>query len=114
MLMLENSSGKRRRDAIERLAAPRLLVINEIKERTRSLKSDRLLTHLVDHRYGASRDTLIVSNQLETTLLEALGASIASRLHESGIVIPCTWPSFRAAGADHEKLQFQSSQAASA
>ena len=93
-----------RRDATEteagviaRFARPRLLVIDEAHERGESEWEGRILTHLIDLRYAEARDTLLISNHEPKRFRESVGESIYSRLAETGGVIVCDWPSFRAA-----------------
>jgi len=76
---------------------PQLLVLDEVHERGDSPWENRLLTHALDKRYGASKDTLLISNQKPETFGDTIGNSILSRLQETGAIISCEWPSFRAA-----------------
>lgn len=83
------------RDVIRFFGRPEVLVIDEFGERGESEWEDRLLTYLIDRRYDAVKDTLIISNQLQPAFEASLGASALSRLNETGGIIPCLWPSFR-------------------
>ena len=75
---------------------PCLLVIDEAQERGETGWEDRLLGSLVDSRYGAMRDTVLVSNLARREFERAIGSSIMSRMSETGGIIECNWPSFRA------------------
>jgi len=83
------------KEVIERYVRPAVLVLDETQERGQSGWEDRLLTHLIDRRYGAKKDTLLLSNQTETEFLLAIGESIASRLRETGGIAVADWESFR-------------------
>lgn len=75
---------------------PRFLVIDEMSERGESGWEDRLLTHMINKRYNAQKDTLLISNQTLAEFRESIGKSIVSRLNETGGIIECNWKSFRA------------------
>lgn len=87
------------RSALTEFLEPSLLVIDEIQERGETPWEDRILTYLIDQRYGAMTDTLIVGNLKPSDLVKSLGASIASRIQETGTVIECNWESYRAKAA---------------
>lgn len=72
-----------------------LLVIDEVGVRGETAWEDRLLTNLVDERYDAMRDTILISNQTEKAFTEAVGASIMHRMKEDGGIIVCDWTDFR-------------------
>ena len=77
------------------LAAPKLLIIDEAQERAETAWEDQLLGHLIDRRYGAMRDTLLISNQTKDEFKESIGASVSSRIVETGGIAVCDWPSYR-------------------
>jgi DNA replication protein DnaC len=82
-------------DVLESLASPKLLVIDEVQERSESAWEDRLLTFLVNQRYNAMKDTILIANLTKAEFAQSVGASIVSRLNETGGIIECAWPSFR-------------------
>ncbi len=82
---------------IESYIKPKLLIIDEMQERGQTQWEDRLLTHLIDRRYGAMHDTLLIGNQTKEEFTKSLGDSIASRIIETGGIAVCNWPSFRTA-----------------
>ncbi|WP_193211441.1 ATP-binding protein [Luteolibacter marinus] len=86
------------RDVIEDLKRPGLLVIDELQERGETAFENRLLTHLIDARYGAMRPTIIIANLTAKELGETLGPSIVDRVFEDGKRIDFTWESYRRAG----------------
>lgn len=88
-------SGLSEGDIIHDFTRPSLLVIDEAHERSESAWENRVLTHIVDVRYGEMRDTVLIANSKPEDLDSALGPSIVSRLNETGAVIVCDWPSFR-------------------
>lgn len=81
---------------LEHLCAVECLVIDELFEVPDDSKhKDRLLTDILDRRYAARRDTLLISNQTRDEFVSNLVPSIGSRLLEHGGVIRCEWQSFR-------------------
>ena len=82
-------------DTVNKYACFDLLAIDELGVRGESAWEDRVLTHLLDRRYDDRRDTILISNQSEGDFAEAVGASVMSRLTETGGIIQCDWPSFR-------------------
>jgi DNA replication protein DnaC len=94
----ESFDGKlSEKTVIESYVKPKLLIIDEMQERGQTPWEDRLLTHLIDKRYGEMHDTLLISNQTKEEFTKSLGASIASRISETGGIAVCNWPSFRSA-----------------
>lgn len=73
-----------------------LLIIDEIHEVAEDSKhKDRILTDLLDTRYAAKKDTILISNQSAEEFSRTTNPSIISRLNEHGGIIPCAWQSFR-------------------
>lgn len=89
------SGQTREQNAIDRFIRPHLLVVDEQQERRHTDDENRLLTYLLDRRYGAMRPTIILSNATEATFREQVGASVWDRISETGVVLKCLWPSFR-------------------
>jgi DNA replication protein DnaC len=77
---------------------PQLLIIDELHERAESEFEVRALNNLIDKRYAAKVDTILISNQNKEELSASLGPSIISRLQETGQLFTCDWASFRAQG----------------
>ena len=73
----------------------KLLVIDELQERGNSTWEDRMLVHIIDKRYDAQLDTILISNLTESRFESALGPSITSRIMECGGHVVCDWLSFR-------------------
>lgn len=82
-------------DLIESFRSPALLVIDEIQERGETAWEDRMLTNLIDKRYGDMGDTLLIANLTPDALRENIGPSIFDRLRETGGIVQCDWQSFR-------------------
>ena len=80
---------------LNRLRSVALLIIDECHVRGETDYEDRTLTELVNDRYGAMKPTILITNQNKAEASKSLGASIVSRLHESGLVIETNWKSFR-------------------
>lgn len=80
---------------IAEMTSPKLLVIDEVQERSNTEFEDRILTHIVDIRYCNKLDTLLISNLLPDEFAKSVGPSIASRCNETGGIIECAWESFR-------------------
>lgn len=74
---------------------PKLLLIDEIHERSDSEFENRILTHVIDSRYADMRDTVLMGNLKANELAAKLGPSISSRLLEAGGILDCEWESFR-------------------
>lgn len=81
--------------ALESLRRVSLLVIDEAHERGHTDYEDRTLVGLIDKRYDAMRDTLLIANQTRAEFAASIGASVVSRIHEVGEALECDWPSFR-------------------
>ena len=71
------------------------LVIDEMHDRSDSEWENRILTHIIDLRYGDMKDTIMISNQTADEFAQQVGPSIISRLTETGGIIVCDWDSFR-------------------
>lgn len=84
-------------EVIDQLIAPGLLVLDELQERGETAFEDRLLTHLIDARYGARRSTILIANLTKEQLGPTLGPSIVDRASENGKRIDFTWDSYRRA-----------------
>jgi hypothetical protein len=80
---------------VHELATATLLVIDEVQERGNTPWEDRLLTHILDRRYGAMLPTILIANLSEADLMTCLGDSIISRLEECGGVLEIKGPSHR-------------------
>lgn len=86
---------KSEREALQFFIKPRLLVIDAMEVRGETEFENRVLDYLVDLRYDAGLDTILISNQTREEFGKSLGLSIVSRIHESGDIIECKWESFR-------------------
>ena len=73
----------------------KLLVIDALEEKAESAWEGRILSHIVDKRYDAMLDTLLVSNETVEALTRQHGASIVDRIKETGGIVKCDWGSFR-------------------
>ncbi len=87
-----NRLGGRSRYADNR---PRLLVLDEMHDRGGSAWENRVLNQVVDTRYGAKLDTILITNDQGKLLSDKIGPSIVSRADETGGIIECLWDSFR-------------------
>ena len=91
------SSTKTEAEVVKRLTTPSFLCIDEIQERSDSVWENRLLTHVIDARYGADLPTVLIANLKEDELKASLGPSIMSRIQETGGSIEFNWGSYRSA-----------------
>lgn len=91
-------SDKSEKDVTLIFTRPKLLIIDEASERGETDWENRMMTYIIDKRYDAKLDTLLISNQRRDAFLEAVGDSITSRLVETGGIVECNWDSFRKAG----------------
>jgi len=80
---------------IDFLANVGLLVLDELQERGDTKFEDRLLTHLIDRRYGAMLPTILIANYTKEEFTAALGQSVISRYQECGQRFEFTWSSYR-------------------
>ena len=83
------------KEIVTHMTKTRLLVLDEVQERGNTVWEDRLLTHILDRRYGAMVPTILIANLTETALVECMGDSIISRLEETGGIIEISGPSHR-------------------
>lgn len=74
-----------------------LLVIDECHERGETAWENRILSHIIDARYGAKLDTILITNEAIGTACSTLGPSIIDRIRECGAFVSCDWGSFRMA-----------------
>jgi hypothetical protein len=94
------NDGARQSEAqvIAAFVKPKLLVLDEMDERSESAWENRLLFHMINQRYNNLVDTLLISRKPETEFLQSLGTSLTSRIQETGGSLVCEWPSYREAG----------------
>lgn len=71
------------------------LVIDEVHDCDDQKMKMRVLTDLIDRRYAACRDTILIANQTPDDFAASIGDSVLSRLNEHGAILPCSWPTFR-------------------
>lgn len=72
-----------------------LVVIDELHDCEEQRMKTRVLTDIVDRRYSAKNDTIVISNQTEEEFRETTSDSVLSRLEQYGSIIECKWQSFR-------------------
>lgn len=83
------------RETLDGFIKPHILVLDEIQERGGTEWEDRTLAYLIDKRYTSGKATLLLANLKPADLTARLGASIVSRMQETGGIVECNWPSFR-------------------
>jgi len=89
------NSDESEKEIVTSMTKTRLLVLDEVQERGNTAWEDRLLTHILDSRYGAMSPTILIANLTESALVNCLGDSIISRLEETGGIIEISGPSHR-------------------
>jgi len=73
-----------------------LLIVDELHEVDEDSKhKSRTLTDIIDCRYAARRDSVLISNETDRQFRANISTSIMSRLEEHGKIISCDWPSHR-------------------
>ena len=77
------------------LCAPALLIVDEVGKMRDTDYILRKLFLVLDTRYDASRDTLLISNLDKLAFDSLLGCSLLERMAESGGTILCDWQGFR-------------------
>lgn len=85
------------RELMDSYEAAALLVIDEINVSSGTPFEDLKITHILDMRYKAMRPSIIIGNLTMQQLNDRLGASVVSRIIETGKIIECNWASFRTA-----------------
>jgi DNA replication protein DnaC len=94
--MRENfGTEKSERKTILKYCDFKFLVIDAVENRGETDFENRLLSHIIDKRYDACLDTVLISNQEEVDFLKSMGSSIVSRMNETGGLVICNWKSFR-------------------
>ena len=83
------------RDVILKYSKPHFLVIDEIHEKLDSDWARSIFTHLIDLRYDDMKSTIMIGNVEVDEFEKIVGASVYSRLKETGGVVNCNWKSFR-------------------
>lgn len=81
--------------ARESLCGHALLFIDEVHECDDQKMKDRILTDILDRRYAAEKDTVLISNQTAADFQKTSNDSVRSRISEHGMIVPCKWESFR-------------------
>ena len=76
----DKGSSETEKDIVKQLASTQLLVIDELQERSESAWENRLLTEIIDKRYGNERPTILISNLTASELTASLGDSITDRM----------------------------------
>lgn len=89
------TDGGKERVVLSKYKNVPLLVLDEWQERSDTSWEASKLTNLIDYRYGALLDTIIVANQTPKEFMASIGESIFSRMQETGLLVECTWKSFR-------------------
>ena len=98
-IAMKASYGKSSNDSEEErlleYSKPSLLVIDEFGKRAETDWENNMLFELVNRRYNAMKNTLIIDNRHQADFVATLGPSLADRMREKGGIIECNWPSFR-------------------
>lgn len=87
--------GPSEKAVLEEFLNPDILVVDAMEERGETPFEDRMISHLIDLRYDAMLDTILISNQTKEAFAKSIGDSAVSRIIETGTAIECTWESFR-------------------
>lgn len=82
--------GANESEVIAEYVKPRLLVLDEVGKATSTEWSQSALFNLIDRRYNAMKDTILITNHTLHELPEAIGASIVRRASETGGSIDTT------------------------
>ena len=83
------------KQVIGRFLEPQLLVIDEMDKRAETAWENNMLFYMVNQRYNAMLDTVMLCNADAATLSSQIGPSLVSRLNETGGLIDCKWPTRR-------------------
>lgn len=82
-------------DAIDRLVAPALLIMDEVGVQVGSEHEKMLLFEVINERYQACRATILISNLNIDELTAYLGDRMLDRFRECGAVVAFDWASYR-------------------
>ncbi len=91
-------SQQQEAQALESLASMTLLVIDEAGVGFGSEAEMVQLFDVIDLRYRRELPTVVISNLAAKDLKPVLGDAAFDRLREGATIVPCSWPSHRAAG----------------
>lgn len=80
---------------LSELAAPTLLVLDEVGLGLTTDGEQRHLFEVIDARYARRRPVVVLSNLLKDQVREAIGDRSYDRLREGGRVLVCDWHSYR-------------------
>lgn len=72
-----------------------LLTLDEMHDAEGIAPAMTMLVDLIDRRYSANLDTILISNRPALEFRDQTNPSIISRLGEHGAIISCDWPSWR-------------------
>lgn len=89
------SDKETEKQVIGRFLEPQLLVIDEMDKRAETAWENNMLFYMVNQRYNAVLDTVMLFNADSTTASTQLGPSVVSRLNETGGLVDCKWPTRR-------------------
>lgn len=90
------SNSETEAEIIAEYCKPSLLIIDECHEQSGTDFENKIITFIIDKRYGAMKDTILISNASKRDFDLSMGDSIISRMQETGGIIECNWGSFRA------------------
>lgn len=82
-------------ETFERYMRPRLLVLDDAQNVVLSDTGRTRVIELIDRRYRANLGVMIVTNQTEDAMYEALGTQVMQRVAESGGIVRCNWSAIR-------------------
>ena len=81
--------------AVSVLKTVPMLVIDEMQVRSDSEWENATLTNILDRRYASKLITLLIANLTHDEFIRNVGASVYSRIIETGKIIETKWESFR-------------------
>lgn len=82
-------------EAIERFAAPSLLILDEVGVQAGGDNEKHLLFDVLDRRYRNQRPSIVISNENTPGVTHALGDRVIDRLAQDGRVVTFNWASER-------------------
>lgn len=83
-------------DVLRKYRTTKYLVIDEFHERGASDWEARTLINILDHRYDSMLATILIANLSEAEANKTLNPSLIDRANETGGIVVCDWPSYRA------------------
>ena len=78
-------------EVLDTFKRPSLLIIDEMSKRSETHTEFAALFEVLNHRYSAMKDTILIGNLEKDEFLDSIGESLMARVAASGGFISATW-----------------------